>query len=396
MALFVQHGHGKSDKIDAALESTSVEGVIFGARNEKIENIESCVKSVRERGGKVLFDPQFHVSTLVPANDRFLPDYPYYKVGRTAADFVGIKKLAGYVKSTLDFQLNLAPDRLLSPTVIFDSFESNWCQTALNLADASLDYHAGLAGAPPLLLSFVIGEQALSSRTELDAFLDQVTSWDSLAGTYVILSREESSYSQRFDPAHLAKALYLTYVLGNINGFEVINGFSDFCGLLHRCVGGTAFATGWSQGLRQFHRRSFKKQKAGGQPARYRYTSAPLLSSILLSELQQIYENGKLDAVLSGVPLDALITEATSPEESDWNGRWSELHHWESLHRLENVVGHDVSESINAMEEKIVAARELYVGLAEEGVVFGQRTQPEEHLDQWSEAISSFREMASL
>jgi len=395
MALFAQHGHGKSDKVDAALEAKSVEGVIFGARNEKVENIKSCVESVRERDGKVLFDPQFHVSTLIPANDRFLPDYPYYKVGRTAADFVGIKKLAGYVKSTLDFQQILAPDRLLSPTVIFDSFESNWYQTALNLADESLDYHTGLSGAPPLLLSFVIGEQALGSRAELDAFLDQVTSWDALTGTYVVISREESSYSQRFDSEHLANALYMTYVLANINGFEVINGFEDFSGLLHRCVGSTTFATGWSQGLRQFHRRSFTKQKPGGQPARFRYTSSPLLSSILLSELQQVFENGKLEEVLSGVPLDAIITDAGSPEESDWNARWSELHHWESLRDLDDTIGNDAADNLASMEQRIVAAQELYVGLTEEGVVFGSQTQPD-HLDHWSQAISSFREMASI
>jgi hypothetical protein len=395
MALFVQHGHGKSDKIDAALEAQDVDGVIFGARNEKIENIKSCVESVRERNGQVLFDPQFHVSTLIPANDRFLPEYPYYKVGRTAADFVGIKKLAGYVKSTLDFQLTLAPDRLLSPTVIFDSFESNWYQTALNLADASLDYHAGLAGAPPLLLSFVIGEQALGSRTELDAFLDQVTSWDSLTGAYLVISREESSYSQRFDPEHLANALYMTYVLGSINSFEVINGFSDFCGLLHRCVGSAAFATGWSQGLRQFHRRSFTKQKAGGQPPRFRYTSVPLLSSILLSELQQIFENGKLDEVLSGVPLDSVIADAASPEESDWNARLSELHHWQSLRSIDVAIGQDVKGNLADITNRVIAAQELYVALTEEGVVFGSQTQPD-HLDQWSEAISSFSKTASI
>jgi hypothetical protein len=395
MALFVQHGHGKSDKIDAALESQSVDGVIFGARNEKIENIENCVESVRERNGKVLFDPQFHVSTLVPANDRFLPDYPYYKVGRTAGDFVGIRKLGGYVKSTLDFQLTLTPDRLLSPTVIFDSFESNWYQTSLNLADASLDYHAGLQDAPPLLLSFVIGEQALSSRTELESFLDQVTSWDSLTGTYLIISREESSYSQRFDSERLANALYLTYVLGKINGFEVINGFSDFCGLLHRCAGSSTFATGWSQSLRQFHQRSFKKQKPGGQPPKRRYTSVPLLGSILLSELQQVFESGRLEDVLSGVQLDTIITDAASPEDSDWNIRSSELHHWESLSSVDKSIGEEVSKNIQDLEDRIDKARDIYIGLAEEGVVFSQQSQPD-YLDQWSEGLSSFRAMASL
>jgi hypothetical protein len=395
MALLVQHGHGKSDKIDVALESGSIDGVIFGARNEKIENIKGCVEAVRGKGGRVLLDPQFHVSAIIPANDRFLPEYPYYKVGRTSADFIGVKKISSHVKATLDFELTLPLDRLLSPTVIFDSFESKWCQTALNLADASLDYHASLPGAPPLLLSFVIGEQALESRTELDAFLDQVTSWETMAGAYIIFAREDSSYSQRFEPERLAHALYLTYVLGGINGLEIYNGFTDFCGLLLRSVGSTAFASGWSQGMRQFHRRSFTKQKAGGQHPRLRYTSTPLLNSILLSELQQIYESGNLQEVLSGVPFDEVITGAESPESSDWNARSSELHHWESLKTIEEQLSEDVSENLSILDKRIATAQELYVMLKNNGVVLGPQTRPD-HLEQWGEAIERFRAIASL
>jgi hypothetical protein len=395
MAIYAQHGYGKSGKIDAALDSGSIDGVIFGARNEKIENIKSCVDNVREKNGKVLLDPQFHVSAINPANDRFLPDYPFYKAGRTSADFIGVKKISSHVKTTLDFELTLQLDKLLSPTVIFDSFESKWCQTALNLADASLDYHASLQGAPPLLLSFVIGEEALESRNELDDFLDQLTSWESMSGAYIIFSREDYSYSQRFKPERLANALYLNYVLASINGLEVINGFTDFCGLLFRSVGSTAFASGWSQGMRQFHTRSFTKQKPGGQQPRLRYTSAPLLNSILLSELQQIYESGNLDQVLSGVPLDEVITGADSPESSDWNAPTSELHHWESLKLIEKQIGEEVPENLSVLDERIATAQELYLMLKNEGVVFGPQTRPD-HLEQWSEAIETFREIASL
>lgn len=395
MAFYIQHGHGKSDKIDESLESGIASGVIFGARNEKLANIEKCIECVRERDGAVLFDPQFHISGVVPANDRFLPEYPYYKVGRTVSDFIGIKKLGGYAKTTLDFELTLAPDRLLSPTVIFDSFESKWCQIALNLADASLDYHAGMKGAPPLLLSFVIGEQALESRSELDSFLDQLTSWDTLTGAYIVISREDSSHSQRFNPERLAHALYLNYVLGEINGLEITNGFSDFCGLLYRAVGSSTFATGWSQGLRQFHRRSFTKQKPGGQPPLLRYTSGPLLNSILLSELQQVFENGELDDVLSGVPYDAVITEASSPDNSDWNGRTSELHHWQTLAGFDGLIGQDVKKNITSFENKISEAEDLYLKLENDGVVFSVKSKSE-HLMQWAEALQTFREIASL
>jgi hypothetical protein len=395
MALFAQHGHGKSDKIDAALDRGAIDGVVFGARSEKRENIEACVEVVREKNGQILFDPQFHVSAITPANDRYLPEYPYYKAARTAADFVGIKKLQSYVKNTLNFELDLQPDRLISPTVIFESFGSSWYQNALNLADASLDFHAGMSGAPPLLLSFVIGEQALGSRLELEAFLDQVTSWENVFGLYVVVSREERSYSQIFDPERLANALYMSYVLGHINGLEVVNGYSDFCGILHRAVGGAAFATGWSQGLRQFHKRAFTKQKPGGQAPKLRYTSLPLLNSILLSELQQIYEIDRLDDALSGVSLDSVITEAESPEDSDWNQPTSELHHWESLHLMDGELSGDVASDVSGIVEKMIEAKELYVSLEKDGIVFGSQTRSN-HLDQWTEAISKLRDVITL
>jgi hypothetical protein len=394
MALFAQHGHGKSDKIDKALERGAIDGVVFGARSEKRENIEACVEAVREKNGQILFDPQFHVSAIAPANDRHLPEYPYYRAARTAADFVGTKKLESYVKDTLNFERALQPDRLLSPTVVFESFGSSWYQNALNLADASLDFHAGMSDAPPLLLSFIIGEQALGSRVEVEAFLDQVTSWENVFGLYVVISREERSYSQTFEPERLANALYMSHVLGHINGLEVVNGYSDFCGLFHRAVGSAAFATGWSQGLRQFHKRSFTKQKSGGQQPRLRYTSLPLLNSILLSELQQIYEIGRLGDALSGVSLDTVITMAESPED-DWNQPISELQHWECLHLMDGDVSGDVQANVSGMKEKIIDAKELYVSLEEDGIVFGSQPRSN-HLDQWAEAISRLRDVITL
>ena len=395
MALFAQHGHGKSDKIDTALAKGFIDGVVFGARNEKRENIEACVEAVREKNGQILFDPQFHVSTITPANDRYLSEYPYYKASRTAADFVGIKKLESYVKNTLNFELGLKPNRLISPTVIFESFGSNWYQTALNLADASLDFHAGMSDAPPLLLSFVIGEQALESRPDLEAFLDQVTSWENVFGLYLVIAREERPYTQMFAPERLANALYMSYVLGHINALEVVNGYSDFCGILNRAVGSTAFATGWAQGLRQFHKGSFTKQKPGGALPLLRYTTLPLLNSILLSELQQIYEIGRLNDALSGVSLDAVITEAASPENSDWNQPTSELHHWESLHLIDGELSGEVSSDVSDIEEKMIEAKGLYISLEKDGIVFGSRTRSN-HLDQWAQGITKLRELITL
>src|ERR1035437_7704625 len=105
MALFAQHGHGKSDKITTALDAATLDGVIFAARNEKPDKLAACIAELRENyETELLLDPQFYICTQTPPNDRYLPEYPYYVAGRTAADFVGTRRIQQYVKQTLDFQ----------------------------------------------------------------------------------------------------------------------------------------------------------------------------------------------------------------------------------------------------------------------------------------------------
>jgi hypothetical protein len=340
----------------------------------------------------ILFDPQFYVCTLVPPNDRFLPEYPYYRAGRTSADFIGPKKLNQFAEQTLDLQAGWPLDRIISPSVLFSKFDDKWCQVTLNLASASLDHHTTLYDPPPLLLSLIIGEEALDSREELEGFLDQLTAWEP-HGFYVVVGRTETTYSQRYDSQRLAHLMYLTYILAKVNGFEVINGYSDFCGPLLRAVGAGAFATGWSQGLRQFHKRSFIRRKPGGQPPRLRYSSVPLLNSIMLGELQQAFDVGEMDAVLSNVSYDGVITSAASPESSDWNQRISELHHWEALQSMDQALVGDVKSDLILMKGMLENAGALYVQLASAGVVFERQ---ENHIKEWTEALEIFADMVGL
>lgn len=395
MPLYAQHGHGKSDKISTAFETGSIQGVVFGARNEKPANLVPYVREIRDTlQAQLLFDPQFYVSTLIPPNDRFLPEYPYYRPGRTAGDFVGARRLSEYARQTLDVQMGLDLDRLIAPSVLFNTFDDRWYQIALNLADASLDYHAGLKDPPPLLLTFAFSEEALDSRSEVDGFLDQVTSWDT-KGFYLLIARTEVGYSQYFDKDRLSQLLYLTLVLSIINGFEVVNGYADFCGLLTRAAGATAFATGWSQALRQFHRKSFVRQTPGHRQPRLRYSSGPLFNSILLTELEQISDVGGLGLVLSNVGLDKMIADASSPEASDWNLRTSELHHWETLQSLEGKLSGDPSADFDRVVAWLKTANAIYVALKQAGVVFERYTQGQ-HIPEWVEGIQLFRSAVSV
>ena len=398
MALYAQHGHGKSDKIDRALADDDLQGVIFGARNEKPGRLAAYIEKLREddADSTLLLDPQFYVSTMVPPNDRFLPEYRYYEAGRSATDFTRASRVAAYAKSTLDFQIDLGVDSLISPSICFDSFSDRWHQIALNLADASLEYYGSLNDPPPLLLSFVFSEQALSSHEDVQRFLDTVTQddWD-MEGFYLIVSRDESIYNQHFDTQRLSQLLYLVYVLGEINGLQVICGYSDFVGILLRAVGAEAFATGWSQSLRQFQKKNFLKRPPGGQPPRDRYSSGPLFNSILLGELQDIHEVGHLADGLSGVPLDHVITDAHSPQASDWTRPISQRQHWQTLQQLDQVLAGDVNADLRAILQRIRVARGLYTMLEATGAQFSRYTG-KDHLAEWVRGIRVFCDEVGL
>jgi hypothetical protein len=207
---------------------------------------------------------------------------------------------------------------------------------------------------------------------------------------YILVAREDSAYSPSFEPTRLKQLLYTVYVLSKMNGFEVICGYSDFVGLLLRVVGARAFSTGWSQGQRQFHRRSFVRQPPGGHQPRTRYSSTPLFASIPLSELQQVADVGMLDEVLSGVASDNVITSASSPEASDWVARTSELHHWESLKAVESTVSGDLAADLDSFQVLLDQASQLYLQLKAAGVVF-ERATAGSHIREWTDAISDFR-----
>lgn len=398
MAIYIQHGHGKSDKITTALHDGTIGGVVFGARNEKPGNLPAYLCQIREtqEDCELVLDPQFYVSTLNPPNDRYLPDYPYYDAGLTASDFTGARRVRQYARRTLNYQVDLGLDSLISPTVIFDSFSDRWHQIALNLADASLEHVAELSDPSPLLLSFVFKEEALAATEEVNRFLDTVTQDDwNMDGFYLIVDRGERSYNQRFEASRLAQYLYIVYVLGQINGLRVVCGYTDFVGILLRAVGADVFATGWSQSLRQFHRSNFIKRPPGGQPARERYSSIPLFNSILLSQLQEVYEFGHLRDVLSGVALDSEVTRAPDPVSAGWTNPLSQQHHWQTLHELDGGLSGRVRPDLRQTVQQLREADGLYRLLEAAGVQFDRNTG-RDHLMEWVRGIHEFHRMAGL
>jgi hypothetical protein len=333
------------------------------------------------------------MSAFSPAKLRFLGEYPYFSGGLSASDYLP-RHLKKFVRETIGFQARLAPTSILSPTVMFESFDDQWYQIALNFADSSLEYRAENHPNDALLLSFVIGEEALISRRGIDRFLDTITQegWN-MNGFYLIIARRDSVYNQSWDAVRLANLLYLIYVLSRINGLRVVVGYTDFYGLLLRAAGADAFATGWSQTLRYFARKNFLLKPPGGQPPRERYSSTRLMNSIfVLTELEDIFTVGRLNDVLSGVPLDSVITNAASPFSAPWTQGVAHQHHWQSLSKLDRSITGRVRQDLVNVVRQVREAQALYTALEQLGVEF-ERFNGKDHLADWARAISEFERL---
>ena len=109
-------------------------------------------------------DPQFDVRSHRPRISANSANLHAPSSGVLRRDFTGAAKIERYAGETLDFQGNMDLDRLLSPTVILQTFADRWTQIAFQLAEASVAHHATMASPRPLNLSFVINESALDSR----------------------------------------------------------------------------------------------------------------------------------------------------------------------------------------------------------------------------------------
>jgi hypothetical protein len=334
----------------------------------------------------LLFDPQFYAATIPQARDRHLPSYPYYRPLLSRSEF-GLSAIRALVPPVLNYQANLDLSRIIAPTIALDDMSDRWSQIAIYLCQESVDCHAALQAAPPLLLSVVVSENALATGRGLDDFLDEITALN-CHGFYIIVERSQS-YAQRFDDRRLAALMYMVHVLGHVNRFEVIVGYTDLAGMLLRAAGAHAWACGWSQSLRQFSRTRFRPV-TGGRRARERYTSLPLLNSVLLSEVDACQQAQVLNRVLSGSPYDQQIEQADTPLGANWQKEVSALHHWWVLAALEATASRgNVNQRLAACSAAISRARGVYAMLGQAGIRLAPPSDSG-HLDDWRNAIDAF------
>ena len=360
-------------------------------RDEIPSNLSAFLAQLRSKDPSIerLVDPQFHIGTVWPANDEKLRAYGHYvpHLGLASFSATGIQSFVG---ATLRWQAGLDVSAVVSPTVMVDDLNSRWSHVAMMLAQESLLQHDG---SKPLLISIIVGEDALRHRALVDTWLDELTTLEA-DGFYLVVRRSLDTYRQHYDPDVLAALLHTCYSLASINQFRVFVGYTDMITLLLHSVGVTATAAGWFTGLKQFTTRRFEPPRGGRQP-RARYSSRPLLNSIYMTELDAIYNAGHVGTVLSNTQFDNRFNGNTNPENVNWPSDDAALQHWGMLaETAQSSFGSTVSTRLDSAVNTIGIARVIYAQ-ATTLVPFAFETG-DAHLDQWLEALNRFRADAGV
>jgi hypothetical protein len=399
MTVYAQAGWQKSGRIIQGLSDGSINGVIWSPKDEFPHSMPMDTHSYKREfpNSIMLFDPQFYTTILPGTKDRCLRDYPYWRT-LTRSYFDDPVNLRTSVQETLDYQLTLNVDRLISPSIEIDSFGSAGCNISLLLANESIHYYQELSNTnlalPPLLISLIVSEACLSSPTNFNYFLDDISIMPS-AGFYLIVHRAESKYQAGFDSNALENLLYLVYVLAEINSYEVICGYSDFVGTLLCAVGAKAIGTGWFSNLRQFTMERFLPQPPRKHTRKRRYSSQVLINSIFLNEMETIHRRGQLNSIMSGTKYDAVFNTFANPSDAPWAMGVSTLHHWLVLQALiTSVTGQTVQNNLDICMGMISNAQTIYSNLS--GMMSFNVYTGDHHLQQWATAISNFRNRVNV
>lgn len=396
MKLYAQHGFGDGQKTVDGLRRGFIDGVIFSPKDIGVERLKDAIGEANAANPRadVLFDPQFYATFAAvdpQANvGKLVEEYPYFQA-RRRSQLLSERQLRDDLDSALQFQVGLGVTAVVAPNVIIPrSFDSTESAIALDFISNTRRQFAETGDRRPVYATLAVGRDALLDKEELVRFLTDLTALEERPdGFYVLVA--VNSVEARAEVYHadvVGGWMFLNHVLA-VNGYHVVNGYSDILSPFLGAVGAGAGATGWWSNLRNFSLDRFAPPLGGGRLPVERYLSCSLLNRIAFYELDAI--RGLHPRILNG-----LSTDAFYPEGSSQPPRAQEvLQSWEAIKRVnDNLVADDMVVSLGRCLNSLVTAQELYANVSIETTLDAKSN--DQHIEPLQEGIHLFGRLAEI
>jgi hypothetical protein len=398
MKLYAQQGSMEGDKIETGLSKRLIDGVILSPRDVSLNNIRKKIDaySAINKNTEIYFDPQLYAAFSHSGEGHklgyLLEDYSQYFKSIRRNQLTKESSIIDLLKQSLIFQGTLpgltaivAPNIIISRSL--DSIESVISSNFIRLArDVSVELNI----KKPLYVTLAINREALFKEQDVIEFVNDLTALDNPPdGFYILIAtRSQEARSEIFNADIISKVMYLNYAL-SINGFKVINGYSDLLAPFLSAAQGFGAATGWWSNLRSFSIERFEPAIGRGRLPIQRYLSCALLNRITFSELDQFRG---MPSILNGLPTDNDYPVGGEPQRNK-----EVLQSWDALKKLiatvdaDNVEINTAIKTCNSMLEK---ATNLYDRITSRYDL--DQKSNDEHLPAIIEGIELFTKLAEL
>jgi len=121
MKLFAQHGYSPGDKIINGFKDNTIDGVIFSARYEKMENILDDAKDINSvsADAEILLDPEFYTCFYAHQPDAKLGglnEWPYFSIQRRG-QLESSETVEKILADTFDTVVKLPLTSIIAPNI---------------------------------------------------------------------------------------------------------------------------------------------------------------------------------------------------------------------------------------------------------------------------------------
>lgn len=393
MKLYAQIGHGLGDKVNKGLSEGLIDGAIFSPKDLQKSTMKEKISAMRNdfSDAEILIDPQFYVSLYSSSpeiNVGKIFDWDYfksYRKGQLELNENIEKVLNEYIQEVLDFETT----GIILPNIfISQSFDSREAVIAKNFIRQAKKIYDSIGDARPLYTSLIVSRETLQDRREFEEFINDITLLDNPPdGFYLIVaSRSAEALYDIYHTDVVANWMMLNLSL-SVNGYQVINGYSDLLTPFLGVAGGTAGATGWFSNLRMFSMERFYPASGGRVPV-IRYLSKALLNRIMVSEK---------DAISKFVP--EVINELPHDEDYKPEPERSEeiLQSWEAISSLgRELEDADIEDGLKKCRLLVQHAEQIYSEIASSGIPPLDKKSRDDHIQPLLEGLRQFKERAEL
>lgn len=401
MKLFGQHGFGDGQKIRQGLDGGMIDGVIYSPKDISATKLRDSLDDLFENKPEAerLFDPQYYATLVADSpNSRcgaLMIDYAAYFSARRRAQLESEARVQEALTQTMEFTRQLNLTSVITPGILVPrSLNSIEAVIAKNFIRHATNVAAAVGENRPLLATLAIGCDALRRHNELVEFLSDLTLLDNPPAGFYLLAATTSSdgRGEIFNEDTIAGWLFLNHTLA-LNGFRVVNGYSDLMTPFLGACGASAGATGWWNNLRHFGLARFAPDTSGGRLPTPRYLSCALLNRITFDELERL--RGTMPEVLNGLDSDSLYPaeSGSEPERSK-----EVLQSWDAISELNRRLIDDggIEASVANCQAAIEESEALYLEV--QGALFSQLDprSDDNHLEPLREGLQKFARLAEL